>query len=87
MKNKIIQNANALPRTSVLILGALITLFLFLLGYFKALYLDLEIVLTPFIVVTLLTYGDKFLFVFFMLPISFLSKGIRKLNPQDKNNY
>ena len=74
MKQESQKNTKTLPGIPALILGGLISLGLYLLRYFNILYLDLEIVLAPFIVIALLAYSDKFLLIIFSGPIRFVSK-------------
>jgi len=79
MKTQTQQKTNTVSVIFVSILGGLITSSLLLLKYFNILHLDLEVVLAPFIVITLLTYGDKLLIFLFLSPISFASKQIGKV--------
>ena len=85
MKNKTIQNANVSLNIFPLILGSLTTIVLFLLRYFQILHLDLEIVLAPFVVTTLLTYGDRLPMILFLFPINFISMAIGKWNAKSKD--
>lgn len=79
MKNQIHQSVNTISGLFVVLLGGLITSSLLLLNYFNIFHLDVEIVFAPFIVITLLTYGDKLLVFLFLSPISFASKLIIKI--------
>ena len=63
----------------VLILGGLVTLSLMLIKYFNVLNIDLEVVLAPFIVSTLLTYGDKIIFYFLAHLLNFATSSQKKL--------
>lgn len=79
MKNKTQQNTNTVSGIFVLIIGVLISSTLLILKHVNVFSLDLEIALAPFVVITLLTYGDKLLVFLFLSPISFTSKQISKL--------
>ena len=79
MKNQIQQKANTVSGKFVLILGGLASSILILFKYFNIFNLDLEVVLAPFVVVTLLTYGDKLIILLFLSPISFALKLISKV--------
>lgn len=85
MKNKTHQNTNTVSGIFVLILGGLITSILLLLKYFNVFNLDLEIVLAPFVVISLLIYWDKLLIFIFLSPISFASKLISKVRGSSKS--
>ena len=74
MKNKIQESANTISRIFVFILGVLITLVLILLKYFDILHLDFEVAFAPFAVITLLTYGESFLLILVLSPISLINK-------------
>ena len=76
MKTQTQHNTNKI--SLILIIGGLITSSLFLLNYFNIIYLDLEVVLAPFLVITLLTFGDKLLILLFLSPINFAAKLISK---------
>lgn len=78
MKNQTQQNTNTVSGIFVLILGGLITSILMLLKHFNILNLDFEVVFAPFVVITLLTYGDKLLIYLLVNPISFASKFFNK---------
>ncbi len=79
MKFKKLENEKTIGGIFVLILGIALTLGLFLCKYFDILYLDLETVLAPFVVILLLTYGDKLLILSVTMPISFATKLINKV--------
>ena len=72
------QNTNTISGIFVLLLGGLITAVLLLLNYLNILHLSFEIVFAPFIVIALLTFGDKFLIYLLLHPMSFVSKLISK---------
>jgi predicted membrane-bound mannosyltransferase len=76
---------NTVSGIFALILGGLISSSLMLLKYSKVFNLDLEVVLTPFIVITILTYGDKILIFLFLSPMSFASKLINKERSSSKS--
>jgi hypothetical protein len=88
MENQLTQNVKTVSRVYVLILGALFTVGLFLLGYFSILHLNFEVVLAPFIVITLLAYGEELVFLLFLIPIGIAANLIMKLNSlyNKKNN-
>jgi hypothetical protein len=79
MKTQTHQKTNTVSGIFVLILGGLITTSLMLLKYFNVFNLDLEVVLAPFVVITLLTYGDKLVILLFLSPISLTLKLINKM--------
>ncbi len=85
MKNKPQTNVNTISGIFVLLLGGLITLSLLLLKYAHVFNLDLEVVLAPFVVITLLTYGDKLLIFLFLNPASFVLKLISKVRNSPKS--
>jgi hypothetical protein len=78
MKNKTQQKTNTISVIFVLILGGLVTLALLLLRHLNILHLDYEIALAPFIVISLLTFGDKLIIFIFLSPISYASKLLSK---------
>lgn len=78
MENKKAQNTQAVPRISEVLLGCLLTTVLCLLKYLKVLNIDLEIVFAPFVVITLLVYGDKLLMGLFIVPIRLFSRADKK---------
>ena len=78
MKNQTQHGTNGVSGVFALIVGGLITLILMLLTYFNIFHLDAEVVFAPFIVITLLTYGDKLLIYLLLNPINFVSKLINK---------
>ena len=80
MKNQTQQKTNTVLGISLLLLVGVITLNLFLLKYFNVFRLDLEFVLAPFVVIILLTQGDKLLIFLFLSLISFASKLISKMS-------
>lgn len=86
MKNQIQQSTNAVSGIFVSILGGLITSGLLLLKYFYFFDLELELVLAPFVVITLLTNGDKLLLILFLSPISLVSKLLIKVRGNTLNN-
>jgi hypothetical protein len=85
MKSQQHQNTSALSGIFILVSGCLITSSLLLLNYHSILQLDLEVILAPFVVVTLLTYGDKFLMLLFLSPINFALKLICKVKDSSQS--
>ncbi len=85
MKNKTQQNNNVLSGIFLLMLVGGVTSILMLLKYFNILHLDLEIVLAPFLVISLLTYGDRLLIFLLLSSISFVSKLINKLRSSSQS--
>ena len=83
MKNQTQQKTNTVSGIFVLVLGGVITSFLLFLKYFNVFRLDF--VLAPFVVVTLLTQGDKLLIFLFLSPISFASKLISKMSGNNQS--
>lgn len=79
MKNKTQQNSNTVPEIFVLILLGLIALSLLVLKHFNILHLNLDVVFAPFVVITLLAYGNKILIYFLLSPLSFTIKLINKV--------
>jgi hypothetical protein len=79
MKNHSQQNSKKISGTFTLILGSMISSILLLLNYVNAFNLELEVVLAPFIVISLLAYGDKLLIFLFLNPICFASKLFNKV--------
>ncbi len=86
MKIKTQQNTNTVSGIFVLLPGGLISSGLFLLKHFNILYLDFEVILAPFIVITLLAYGDKLIIYLLISPISFTAKLINKVRNLLNNN-
>ena len=77
MKNKTQQNSNTVPEIFILI--ALIALSLLVLKQFNILHLNLDVVFAPFVVITLLAYGNKILIYFLLTPLSFIIILINKV--------
>lgn len=78
MKNQKPQNASTISGIFVLLLGGLISSILLLLMYLNILHFNFEVVVSPFVVITLLTYGDKILVNLLIIPFSFFTKSIYK---------
>ncbi len=87
MKNQAQQKSNTMSGIFVLILGGLITSSLMLLEHFNFLNIDLEVVLAPFLVTTLLACGDKLLIFLFLSPISFALKLISKVRCSSQSQH
>ncbi len=64
---------NAISSKFLLIVGALITLFLFVFTQFES-YLDLELIFAPLIVITLLNYSDEIFVHTLIHPLKFVVK-------------
>ena len=79
MKNQKQQNMYTISGIFVLIVGGLITLCLLFLKYHNVLNIDIEVVLAPFVIISLLTYGDKLLTFLFLSFICFASKLFKKV--------
>ena len=70
-----------------LIIGCLLTSILFLVNHFKLLNLNLEVVLSPIVVISLLAYGESLLIYLFYLvfaPVSICVKIIKAINQLPK---
>ena len=79
MQNKTQHNSNTVSGIFLLILGVLITVSLLVLKQFNILHLNLDVVFAPFVVITLLAYGNKILIYFLLTPLSFIIKLINKV--------
>lgn len=77
MGYSITQNTKTKGEILVLVFAGLITWGLFLLRYFEIVQIDLDLVVAPFVVVTLLTYAERLLLALFRVPIRFFSKVTR----------
>lgn len=80
MKNQSQQNTNTVSGIFVFLLGGLISSSLLLLKYLNILHLNLEVVFAPFVVITLLIYGDKFLINLLLGSLKFFTKSVNKEN-------
>ena len=86
MKIKIQQNSNTVPEIFILIaLIALIALSLLVSKHFNINHLNLDVVFAPFVVITLLAYGNKILIYFLLSPLSFIIKLINKVRDSSQN--
>ncbi len=79
MKNQTQKNTNTVSGIFVLLLGFLITSGLYFLKHFNILHLGYDLVLAPLVVITLLSFGDKLLIYFLVIPIGFVSKLIDRV--------
>jgi hypothetical protein len=63
-----------------LLFGGLLISLLFLMNYLKITHVGIELVLTPFIVTTLLAYGESLVIFLLLLPVGAFLKKISKSN-------
>lgn len=68
------QNTSKISGIFILILTGLITASSLILKYFNVINVSLEIVIAPFLVIALLTYGDKILIYGLLNPINRIVK-------------
>jgi len=74
MKIKSLQNAHSRLGILVFVIGALVSLGLFIFKYLNIINIELETAIAPLLVPVLLIYGDKFLLYILITPISILGK-------------
>ena len=78
MKDVKQQNTPNVSGAFLLIVGALITLCLLLLKQYNVIYLNFELVFAPFILIALLTYGDKLLMHLVISPTVYVANYFSK---------